>query len=232
MNIKYIFTLAVIILASAMSQAQNNLPKTTIGGHQFYYYETGANESIYDIAAKLGVTKDYIIQNNPNAADGIESGMTLYFPVNEAEEAVSAAISHAPSAQIHIVEQGQTLYGLAKKYSITVEDLIAANPGSENGIQIGQKLNIPSASKSSIADTDQQVRNAFGRNTEATRALNLTNTLPERLSRYHPTLPCRSSMNAPDAAIISMKSSEARPLHQLRPPMGLLNKSSKPPIPT
>ena len=170
MNIKYIFTLAVIILASAMSQAQNNLPKTTIGGHQFYYYETGANESIYDIAAKLGVTKDYIIQNNPNAADGIESGMTLYFPVNEAEEAVSAAISHAPSAQIHIVEQGQTLYGLAKKYSITVEDLIAANPGSENGIQIGQKLNIPSASKSSIADTDQQVRNAFGRNTETIKA--------------------------------------------------------------
>ena len=139
MNIKYIFTLAVIILASAMSQAQNNLPKTTIGGHQFYYYETGANESIYDIAAKLGVTKDYIIQNNPNAADGIESGMTLYFPVNEAEEAVSAAISHAPSAQIHIVEQGQTLYGLAKKYSITVEDLIAANPGSTQyplGVQI------------------------------------------------------------------------------------------------
>ena len=162
MNIKQIFALALFVLASATSQAQNNLPKTTIGGHQFYYYETGANESIYDIAAKLGVTKDYIVSNNPDAADGIEAGMTLYFPVENGETAVAAAISHTPSAQVHVVEQGQTLYGLAKKYGVTVDELIAANPGSENGIKIGQKLNIPPATS---VNANQQVKDAFSNST-------------------------------------------------------------------
>ena len=164
MNIKQILALAFLVLASVTSQAQNNLPKTTIGGHQFYYYETGANESIYDIAAKLGVTKDYIVSNNPDAADGIENGMTLYFPVENGEAAVAAAISHTPSTQIHVVEQGQTLYGLAKKYGVTVDELIAANPGTENGIKIGQKLTIPSATS---VNPNQQVRDAFSTTTVA-----------------------------------------------------------------
>ena len=164
MNIKQLFALVLLVLASATSQAQNNLPKTTIGGHQFYYYETGANESIYDIAAKLGVTKDYIVSNNPDAADGIENGMTLYFPVENGETAVAAAISHTPSAQVHVVEQGQTLYGLAKKYGVTVDELIAANPGTENGIKIGQKLTIPAATS---VNPNQQVRDAFSSTTVA-----------------------------------------------------------------
>ena len=66
MKFKNIIALAVIAIASSSLQAQSNLPKTVVAGHEFYYYEAGANESIYDIAAKLGVTKDYIIKNNPS----------------------------------------------------------------------------------------------------------------------------------------------------------------------
>ena len=43
---------------------------------------------------------------------------------------------------LHDVVKGETLYGLSKKYGLTVERLIEANPGTENGIQIGQKLKI------------------------------------------------------------------------------------------
>ena len=164
MNIKHLCALAAIVLSAASMQAQTQLPKTVIGGHQLYYYEVGANESIYDIAAKLGVTKDYIIKNNPNAADGIESGMTLYFPTEDVE---NASTTQTPSLQIHVVEQGQTLYGLAKRYGVTVEELIAANPGTDNGIKIGQKLVIPTSSQ---ALTDQQVRDAFSRNASSIQA--------------------------------------------------------------
>ena len=62
---------------------------------------------------------------------------------------------------VHVVEQGETLYGLAKKYGVTVDALIAANPGSENGIKIGHKLNIPS---SDTVSASQQVSNAFNNN--------------------------------------------------------------------
>ncbi len=163
MSIKHIFIVAILAIASTTMSGQTQLPKTTIGGHEFYYYETGSHESIYDVAAKLGVTKDYIIKNNPNAADGIESGMTLYFPIEGDNQpavdlAAASTIGKQASSITHVVEQGQTLYGLAKKYGVTVEELINANPGSENGIKIGQKLTIPTGTAS------QQVRGAFSNN--------------------------------------------------------------------
>ena len=162
MKLKYIFAVAAIALGVFSSDAQTGLPQTTIGGNKYYYYETQSGESIYDIAARLGVTKDDIIKNNPDAADGIVPGMRLYFPVDGKAAPAPATSS---SSTIHVVEQGETLYGLAKRYSVTVEELIAANPGSDNGIKIGQKLNIPEAkSVSPVINANQQVQDAFSRN--------------------------------------------------------------------
>lgn len=162
MKLKYIFAVAAIALGVFSSDAQIGLPQTTIGGNKYYYYETQSGESIYDIAARLGVTKDDIIKNNPDAADGIVPGMRLYFPVDGKAAPAPATSS---SNTIHVVEQGETLYGLAKRYGVTVEELIAANPGSDNGIKIGQKLNIPEAkSVSPGINANQQVQDAFSRN--------------------------------------------------------------------
>lgn len=166
MNIKKIFLLAALGVVALSSQAQLNLPKTKIGGTEFYYYVAGSNESIYDVAARLGVTKDYIIKNNPDAADGISNGMTLHFPVNEDTSTPSQTINvNRDTHNVnHIVEQGETLYGLAKRYGVTVDDLIAANPEAEKGLKIGQKVVIPTPSVTTV-DANQQVRDAFGNNT-------------------------------------------------------------------
>lgn len=170
MNFKHIIAVAVLILCTSSLHAQSNLPKTVIAGHEFYYYEISAGESIYDIAAKLGVTKDYIIKNNPNAADGIESGMTLYFPTDQSGTA-TATSSATPSAQTHTVEQGETLYGLAKRYGITVDQLIAANPNAEDGLKAGQKLTIPTTGTTTqtTVDAGQQVRDAFSQSASTTQ---------------------------------------------------------------
>lgn len=162
MKTKNIIVVAVLSLLAITAQAQMNLPRTQIGGHEYYRYDTSAGESIYDIAAKLGITKDYIIKNNPDAADGISNGMSLYFPVeNSGNAATTETVNAATTNDVHVVEQGETLYGLAKKYGVTVDALINSNPGSENGIKIGQKLIIPTAS---AANASQQVANAFNNN--------------------------------------------------------------------
>ena len=58
MKFKTILFGAALAFVALSSQAQMNLPKTVIDGNEYYYYVTGSNESIYDIAAKLEVTKD------------------------------------------------------------------------------------------------------------------------------------------------------------------------------
>ena len=165
MNIKHIFLSASLVCVAMTLHGQSNLPKTTVGGHQFYYYEVNAGESIYDIAAKIGVTKDEIIKNNPDAAEGVENGMKLYFPVDKQDSNVPAAT--VATGQRHTVEEGETLYGLAKRYGTTVEEIIAANPGSDKGIKTGQVLTIPGkgTTASTKVNANQQVMEAFGRNT-------------------------------------------------------------------
>lgn len=43
---------------------------------------------------------------------------------------------------IHTVKKGDTLYAIAKKYNLTVEDLKSKNGLSQNTIEIGQQLNV------------------------------------------------------------------------------------------
>lgn len=169
MSIKSLFVIAIVALASLSVQAQQHLPKTTIAGHEFYYYETAKGESIYDIAAKLKVTKDEIIKNNPDAADGISDGMRLYFPVEKGSNVTAASVS---AAKTHTVAQGETLYGLAKRYGTTVEELVAANPGTDGGIKTGQVLTIPQGSSQPAPDANQQVKDAFSQNNAS--VMNLT----------------------------------------------------------
>lgn len=167
MKFKNIITLAFLSLAvSSLAQIQLNLPTTQIGDKEYYRYDSSNGESIYDIAAKLGVTKDYIIQNNPDAADGISNGMTLYFPTGKTVTPAQATLKPQYPVLMHEVKQGETLYGLAKSYGTTIDELIAVNPGSENGIKIGQKLMIPSsrANERAAVDADKQVQDAFSQN--------------------------------------------------------------------
>ena len=170
MRFKHILLLAVAALSITAAQAQTNLPKTTIAGTQFYYYEVQQGENIYSIANKLGITKDEIIKNNPEAADGIEDGMRLYFPSNSGTKVQQS------KPGTYTVQQGETLYGLAKRFGVTIDELIAANPSTENGLKAGQTIKIPNASTAATAtNADNQVREAFSK-TPATAPVTTTTT--------------------------------------------------------
>ena len=163
MSTRKLIVLSLFSFVALLAGAQSNLPKTTIAGHEYYYYDTSEGESIYSIASKLGVTKDEIIKNNPDAADGISNGMRLYFPTGK-EVATTVAVPETTNqVKTHLVKQGETLYGLAKTYGTTVDNLIAANPGSENGIKIGQTLIIPDAVAQTV-NAGKQVQSAFSNN--------------------------------------------------------------------
>jgi LysM repeat protein len=44
---------------------------------------------------------------------------------------------------IHIVQAGNSLWGIHKLYNVSVNEIVAANPGIENGIKVGQKISVP-----------------------------------------------------------------------------------------
>ncbi len=45
--------------------------------------------------------------------------------------------------RIHVVAKGETLYSLSKRYDVGIDEIIATNPASANGLKIDQMLKIP-----------------------------------------------------------------------------------------
>ncbi len=81
-------------------------------------------------------------------------------PTPSASAAVTSAPSVAPTPEpsptpfTYKVKAGDTLSGIAAKYKVTVEDILAANPDLKdpNALQIGQVLVIPLPASSEIPD--------------------------------------------------------------------------------
>ena len=152
MKLKLLLLIAVILSISMPSSAQLPLPTRTIGGTQFYYHEVQKKETLYSIAKKLGIDKSDIIKYNPNAAEKIKEGQFLFFPVSDfanlsnkatTQNAQADASTTAPTSFDHIVEKGETLYGIAKNYGVSTEDIIKLNSNANSGIKEGQTLKIP-----------------------------------------------------------------------------------------
>ena len=136
--------IAVILLSVlSINASVYKLPKTTIDGREYYYYEVQPKETIYSLSRALELSQSEMIKYNPTLADGLKSGAVLYFPVDE--------INNVQEPYVHIVKRGETIYGISRMYSLTVEQLLQMNPGAEDGVRVGDKLVII-APKEDIAE--------------------------------------------------------------------------------
>ncbi|MEG1765678.1 MAG: LysM peptidoglycan-binding domain-containing protein [Muribaculaceae bacterium] len=146
------------LLGISAIAAQFDLPVQRIGNTDFYIYKVTSKETIYGISKKLDISKDDILKYNPSAIDGLKNNQTLFFPVNEFKKPIVKEISEErPTEFHHVVDPGETLYGLSKLYNISQDDIIKANPIAIDGVKIGQVLIIPQ--KSTLAKSDNANKN-------------------------------------------------------------------------
>ena len=61
----------------------------------------------------------------------------------------SPTVPPAPTPQVYVIKAGDTLWKMAKRFGITLEELLAANPSikNPNKISIGQQIVIPLAGR-------------------------------------------------------------------------------------
>lgn len=57
----------------------------------------------------------------------------------------------------YVVKPKETLYGISKKFGITIEELKAANPTLADGVKIGMELDIPKQTKAEVQNTTNYV---------------------------------------------------------------------------
>lgn len=98
-------------------------------------------ETVYSISKKYHVTPFDIYRLNPDAKDGIKENTTLLIPNGTVNTTEGQNNESASDVKTHKVAPKETLFSLAKQYSVSVADLKEWNPEVEkNGLKIGQDL--------------------------------------------------------------------------------------------
>lgn len=100
-------------------------------------YTVKSGDTLYSIARKYNVTVSELKQANNLTNNTLSIGQVLNIPTNTINE-------EQPSNQIYTVKSGDTLYSIARKYNVTVNELKQTNNLTTNTLSINQKLIIPS----------------------------------------------------------------------------------------
>lgn len=142
------FIMAVLLTAVSaigMDAAVKDLPVKRVNGKLYHYYEVAPRETVYSLLYKLDINREEMLRHNPSVADGLKAGMTLFFPVDEGEGAPKerTVVKQTTGRVItHDVEKGETIFGIARKYNISTEDVISQNPVLKDGLKAGQTITL------------------------------------------------------------------------------------------
>jgi LysM repeat protein len=111
-------------------------------------YTVKSGDSIERIARNHGTTASALAKlNGLKTGSIIHPGQKLKVPGKTA--VASARSAPAVESRTHTVTSGETFYRISLRYGVSVNDLIAANPGvNHRALKIGQKIRVERASAS------------------------------------------------------------------------------------
>lgn len=95
---------------------------------------------------------------------------------------------------VHIVQEKETVYSISRRYKVSEEDIYRLNPGSEYGIRIGERLQIPSPQKTESEKTQKQSSTTSGAQPNQ-HVVQSGDTLYAIARRYGTTVPALLKLN-------------------------------------
>ncbi|MBO6034347.1 MAG: LysM peptidoglycan-binding domain-containing protein [Paludibacteraceae bacterium] len=141
---RIILTMVSVLAATlgVYAAATLNYPTIVENGKEYYIYKVQKSEGYYAISKKFDVTIKEIVDANPMEG-GLKLGQELKIPTGNVVKVERNPDHSRSKSLVHVVEKGETLYSLAKKYGVKVNDLKKLNPDCDP-LSIGFELKIPS----------------------------------------------------------------------------------------
>lgn len=105
-----------------------------------------SGETLYSLCKVYGITQEQLQELNPGLSPStLKAGGTIVLPAPRT--ATANQTGAADTLLLHKVAKGETLYGIAKRYGLTVEELVAANPDvspdGDKKLKKGHKIVVP-----------------------------------------------------------------------------------------
>lgn len=150
-----------------VAKPTNPVPAPTASAKKSAYYTVAQGDNLSRIARKHDTTPELLAKlNNLKDVALIRPGQKLKLPQTAPavasrpapETKISEKVVSGPAvrAGTHTVKEGETFFGIARKYGLSVETLTAANPKvNPRALRIGQSLQlVPESVSHSVAKAE------------------------------------------------------------------------------
>lgn len=105
-----------------------------------------AKETLYGISKKYNISQDDLIALNPELKNGLPLGYSIKLKKKNLSVETKNNTLNQEITINHKVLEGETLYGISKKYNVNTSEIIKLNPSVENGINLDDILIISTKS--------------------------------------------------------------------------------------
>jgi LysM repeat protein len=111
----------------------------------FVLHNVEQGQTLYSISKQYSIDIDEIVLENPGVQNSMPAGMTLRIPVDKVKNAPKEATKPAVDEGWlkHVIQKGETMYFLAKKYDVSIDSIPLVNFGLPDGLRVGDTINIP-----------------------------------------------------------------------------------------
>jgi len=109
---------------------------------KYVKYKVQPKETLFSIGKRFGISVDALVYLNDLSTTDLSLGQELLIPLKLVENK-NHQEEGADNFIIHKVKAKETLYGIAKEYAVSVNDIKKNNEFGDKEIQIGQNIKIP-----------------------------------------------------------------------------------------
>ena len=152
---------AFIQIPVAADGEERELPETRNGvtatAGSFFDHTIVSGETMWSLTRKYNVTEAQLKKYNPVLQSSFPAGITIKIPVT-ASEILNVEPVNEEAFSRHVVKAGETLYGLATKYDVTIPDLRLFNPQLEQrNLVYGETILIPRKEEKKVTQADRHL---------------------------------------------------------------------------
>lgn len=164
MFMKYSQVLPILVLLLlplvALGSVMDSLRMETKKGRKYIIHRVESKETLFSISRRYGVKVADILDANAGTENGIQIYQELWIPYGDTGVVEKKASPPNQDGIYHVVQQGETLYAISKKYGISIDSLQEMNQLRDFNLALGDSLMIGrrSSSAAPVEETKDRVQ--------------------------------------------------------------------------
>jgi len=123
----------VFAWVSFLGFSQRTTETVEKGGKKYYLHTVQNGATLFSICKEYEVTVDEVSALNPQLNGVVKLGQKIIIPI----------IGESAKSFSYTIKDGETFFGIMKKYNLKEEDILKLNPGISKNLAVGQEILLP-----------------------------------------------------------------------------------------